>query len=111
MSRARGIGSCDEIASHLVSEGGGLISIFYHTCEFVQQEFWDGVNFKRGAIPPREEWQPPGQLAAAQTEQAFARFGQYLDHMAANPAVVFITASQLPRLLSRPAARRRRIAG
>ena len=35
----------------LRKQGGGTISIYYHPCEFIHTEFWDGVNFKRGANP------------------------------------------------------------
>src|SRR5437899_1679256 len=79
-------------------DGGGLISIFYHPCEWVHQQFWDGVNFARGANPPREEWKPPPQRPAEQTEAAFERFGQYIDHIRAIPGVRFITAADLPKL-------------
>src|SRR5438270_149298 len=41
----------------LQGEGGGIISIYYNPCEFVHKEFWDGVNFKYGANPPRGRWQ------------------------------------------------------
>ena len=51
-----------QIAGRLRGEGGGLISIYYHPCEWVHREFWDGVNFRRGANPPREQWRPPPQL-------------------------------------------------
>jgi len=37
-----------QVEDRLKGDGGGLISIFYHPCEWVHQEFWDGVNFKRG---------------------------------------------------------------
>ena len=43
------------IADRLRGQGGGLISIFYHPCEWVHKEFWDGVNFRRGANPPRKQ--------------------------------------------------------
>jgi hypothetical protein len=79
-------------------EGDGLISIFYHPCEWVHVEFWDGVNFRRGANPPREEWKPPRQLPAEETEAAFQRFGQYIDHIRSLPKVRFITAGDLPEL-------------
>ena len=85
-----------EIAERLRGEGGGLISIFYHPCEWVHQEFWDGVNFKRGANPPRGQWKAPPQRPAAETEGAFERFGQYIDHIRAIPGVYFITAHDLP---------------
>jgi hypothetical protein len=77
-------------------EGGGLISIFYHPCEWVHLKFWDGVNFSRGANPPREEWKLPPQRTAEETEAAFAKFGDYIDHIRAIPGVRFITASELP---------------
>ena len=79
-------------------EGGGLVSIYYHPAEWVHEEFWDAVNFRRGANPPREAWQPPPQLPAAATEAAFARFERYVDAMRSLPGVIFVTASDLPRL-------------
>ncbi|HEV2391940.1 MAG TPA: hypothetical protein VG146_06205 [Verrucomicrobiae bacterium] len=86
------------IADRLREQGGGLISIYYHPCEWVHQEFWDGVNFRRGANPPREQWRPPPQRPAAETEAAFDRFSQYIDYIRAIPGLRFITASQLPGL-------------
>jgi hypothetical protein len=79
-------------------DGGGLISIFYHPCEWVHRQFWDGVNFSRGANPPREEWKLPPQRTAEETEAAFQQFGQYLDHIRTIPGVRFITASDLPQI-------------
>ena len=86
------------IAERLRGEGGGLISIFYHPCEWVHQEFWDGVNFRRGANPPREDWKAPPQRPAAETEAAFQRFGEYIDHIRLIPGVTFVTASDLPQI-------------
>jgi hypothetical protein len=86
------------IAERLRTKGGGLISIFYHPCEWVHQQFWDGVNFARGANPPREEWKAPPQRTREETEGAFERFGQYVDHIKSIPGVKFITASDLPEL-------------
>src|SRR5438132_1768861 len=87
-----------QIANRLRADGGGLISIFYHPCEWVHQEFWDGVNFRRGANPPREEWKPPPQRPADQTEGAFQRFGQYIDYIRSLPNIRFVTAGELPTL-------------
>src|SRR5262245_41707803 len=71
----------EEIRSRLAPRpAGGLISIFYHPCEWVHREFWDGVNFSRGANPPREEWKPPRQRPAAETDAAFQRFADYIDY-------------------------------
>jgi hypothetical protein len=90
------------MAERLAKEGGGIISIFYHPCEWVHQQFWDGVNFSRGANPPREQWKPPAQRSAQETEAAFQRFGQYVDYLRSIPGVRFITASELPSIYSDP---------
>src|SRR3989454_1925464 len=92
------------IANRLRSEeGSGLISIFYHPCEWVHREFWDGVNFRRGANPPREQWQRPPQRPAEETEAAFKRFAEYIDHIRSISGVQFVTASDLPGLYPDPA--------
>jgi hypothetical protein len=90
------------IAERLRNQGGGLISIFYHPCEWVHQKFWDGVNFSRGENPPREEWKAPPQRPLEETEGAFKRFEQYVDHIKAS-GVQFVTASDLPKLYADPA--------
>lgn len=86
-----------QIAQRLAGEGGGLISIYYHPCEWVHQQFWDGVNFSHGANPPREEWKIPPQRPAGQTEQAFSRFEQYVDYIQ-SLGVRFVTAGELPAI-------------
>lgn len=92
-----------EIARRLQdSEHGGLISIFYHPCEWIHMEFWDGVNFRRGANPPREQWKAPPQRTAAETDAAFDRFGQYIDFIRAIPGVRFVTAGELPSIYPDP---------
>ena len=82
----------------LRGEGGGLISIYYHPAEWVHREFWDAVNFRRGANPPREEWQRPRQRPPAETEAAYQRFGAYLDFQRSLPGVEHVTASDLPAI-------------
>jgi hypothetical protein len=79
-------------------EVDGMISIYYHPCEWVHREFWDAVNFRRGANPPREQWQAPPQLPPEETEAAFQRFGQYMDYIRSLPKVRFVTASDLPEI-------------
>ena len=86
------------IANRLSAEGGGLISIYYHPCEWVHTQFWDGVNFARGANPPREAWRPPPQRSKEETDSAFKRFGDYVDFISSLPGVRWITASDLPGL-------------
>jgi hypothetical protein len=92
----------DMVSRLLAEDQGGLISIFYHPCEWVHVEFWDGVNFRRGANPPREQWKPPGQLPPEQTDAAFLRFAEYIDHIRSIPQVQFVTASDLPLIYPDP---------
>jgi hypothetical protein len=75
--------------------GGGTISIYYHPNEWVHTEFWDGVNFRRGANPDRADWKMPGTRPAAETEQAFHDFDQYIRFIKAQPGVRFATATEL----------------
>jgi hypothetical protein len=82
----------------LRGEGGGLLSIYYHPAEWVHREFWDAVNFRRGANPPREEWKPPPQRPPEETEAAYRRFERYVDYQRSLPGVKHVTASDLPRI-------------
>jgi hypothetical protein len=91
----------------LLAEGGGVVSIFYHPCEFVHKEFWDGVNFRKGANPPRERWKAPPQKTAEETRSAYAVFENYVRFLKRFPDVQFITASEAARLY-RDRARGRR---
>ena len=86
------------IVQRLRQDGGGLVSIFYHPCEWIHLEFWDGVNFRRGANPPPEQWKAPPQRTAAETDAAFERFGQYIDYIRSLPGVRFVTAGELPTI-------------
>jgi len=94
----RGCAAFKAAYDRLRAEGGGLISIYYHPAEWVHQEFWDAVNFRRGANPPREEWKRPPQRPAAETEAAYHRFEKYLDYQLALPGVKHVTASDLPAI-------------
>jgi len=86
------------IAERLRHGGGGAISIYYHPCEWVHRQFWDGVNFARGRNPPRSEWKAPSQRTPEETDAAFRRFGQYIDRLRSMPGVRFVTASDLPTI-------------
>lgn len=88
----------------LRKQGGGTISIYYHPCEFIHTEFWDGVNFRRGANPSRSEWKLPGVKPAAEIEKAFNDFEQYVKFIKALPEVRFVTVDELLRLYGDRAA-------
>src|SRR5205823_2561093 len=81
----------------LLAEGGGVFSIIYHPCEFVHAAFWDGVNFRAGANPPREEWKLPPTKTAEESQAAFRTFEEYVRFMHRFPEVRFVTATQLAR--------------
>jgi hypothetical protein len=95
-----------KVAETLRARGGGTISIYYHPSEWVHAEFWDAVNFNKGANPPREAWKRPRTRPAAETEAAFADFEQYIRFIKQQPGVTFVTASDLMRLYADDAATR-----
>jgi hypothetical protein len=78
----------------LLGEGGGVVSIFYHPCEFVHKQFWDGVNFANGANPPRERWQLPPAKTAEESRVAYQVFEDYVRFIKRFPEVQFITATE-----------------
>jgi len=77
----------------LVQEGGGIVSIWYHPCEFVHKKFWDSI-FADGANPPREAWTPPPQKTAEETRLAFENFEAWIRYIKSFPDVAFVTARE-----------------
>jgi hypothetical protein len=82
----------------LLAEGGGIVSIFYHPCEFVHKEFWDGVNFRKGANPPREKWKLPKEKNEEEKKIAYQVFEDYIHFIKRFPDVQFITATEAAKL-------------
>jgi hypothetical protein len=82
----------------LLADGGGIVSIFYHPCEFVHRQFWDDVNFRNGANPPREEWKPPPAKTPEESKLAYQTFENYIRFMKRFADVQFITATEAARL-------------
>ncbi len=97
-SLAQGKAGFVKVAARLRAGGGGTISIYYHPNEWVQTEFWDAVNFARGANPPPEQWKRPGTRSAQETERAFADFEEYIRFIKAQEGVRFVTATDLASL-------------
>lgn len=77
----------------LLREGGGLVSIFYHPCEFVHRRFWDSI-FRNGVNPPREEWTPPPQKTPEESRVAYETFESWIRYIKSFPDVKFITATE-----------------
>ena len=87
-----------EARKKLLAEGGGIVSTVYHPCEWVHLQFWDGVNFAKGANPPRDKWVRPPQKTEEQTRISKRIFVDYVMFMKRFKDVEFITASQAARL-------------
>jgi len=85
----------DEAVTRLASAGGGVISIYYHPTEFVTTEFWDAVNFSRGANPDPEKWVKPRRRTAEDSERCYGVLRRFVQHMKAQPGVRFVNARDL----------------
>jgi hypothetical protein len=96
-----------EARKALLAEGGGVVSIYYHPCEFVHREFWDGVNFRKGANPPREKWKEPEKMTSEESKAAFRVLDEYVSFMQRFDDVKFITAPEAAKLYKDRAAGRR----
>jgi len=78
--------------------GGGIISLYFHPCEFIHREFWDLVNFAHGANPPRDQWKLPPMKSPEEAERAFHYFEDLVTLMKSLPGVEFVTASEALKL-------------
>ena len=94
----------DEAASRLRAAGGGVISIYYHPTEFVTTEFWDAVNFSKGAVRDRQDWVKPKRRSADDSERCYRLLKAYVAHIKQTPDVQFIAGSQLLDIYDSPVA-------
>ncbi len=94
----------DRASAELARSGGGVISTYYHPNEFVTTEFWDGVNFAKGANPERSQWRLPQKRTAESSERAYRILRGYVEHAKKVPGVRFVTARDLLRLHAGPQA-------
>ena len=78
---------------------GGLVSIYYHPCEWATHGFWDGVNFGRGANPPRSEWKPAPLRTQKEMRAGLELFSRYLGYVKDYPGVEIITGRQVVNAL------------
>jgi hypothetical protein len=82
----------------LQSRGGGVVNVYYHPCELVHRQFWDGVNFARGANPSPREWKLPPVKDPPAIEQAFRNFEAFVLAVKATPGVRFVSGRDLVAL-------------
>src|SRR5260370_24289869 len=95
----------DRMASELATRGGGVISIYYHPTEFVTTEFWDAVNFAKGADRERNDWRRPHRRTEADSERCYGILRAYVAHMKNVPGVRFATAREMLQLYAGPTPR------
>lgn len=84
---------------------GGVASLWFRPCEFVESRPWDEVNFARGAQPAHDEWKQPPLKSPQESERAFEYFQGLISYIKSFPRAEFVTASQAASLLSDPAQR------
>ncbi|HZE97021.1 MAG TPA: polysaccharide deacetylase family protein [Planctomycetota bacterium] len=77
----------------LMKEGGGIISVYYHPCEWIHKQFWDSI-FKNGVNPAREDWQMPPQKTAEETKVAYETFEAWIRYIQTLPDLQFITVGE-----------------
>src|SRR5262245_47898748 len=83
-----------EARKKLLADGGGIVSIYYHPCEFVHRQFWDGANFAKGANPPPEKWKLPEAKTEEESRIAYETFFNYIQFIKRFADVKFITARE-----------------
>ena len=82
----------------LLAEGGGIVHIYYHPCEFVHDKFWDSI-FLDGRNPPRKAWKVPPAKTPEQSRIAYDNFEFYIRWIQHTfDDVEFINATDAARL-------------
>ena len=92
----------DADVQKLQSNGGGVISTYFHPTEFVTTEFWDAMNFAKGADRERADWERPHLRTREASERCFAVLKSYVEHAKSIPGVRFVTAQDLLQLYQPP---------
>jgi hypothetical protein len=95
----------DETVRRL-SGTGGVISIYYHPTEFIATEFWDAVNFSKGAMPERAKWVGPKRRTAEDSERCYGVLRRFVEHARGVSGVRFVGADELLRLYGSPVPER-----
>jgi hypothetical protein len=83
---------------------GGVLVMYTHPCRLVTDQFWDGVNFSRGANPPREQWRPAPLRPPEQIEGLKRDFDAFLAWVVKQPGVELTTYSALHAAHRQPPA-------
>jgi hypothetical protein len=84
----------DTYLSMTSRKAGGVISLSFRPCEFVEKESWGAVNFRDGANPPPDQWKSPPLKTPEETEKAFQYFEGLVLFLKSFPRVQFLSASR-----------------
>ena len=91
----KGINEFNSIVKRLLDEGNGVISIWYHPCEFSTYEFWDAVNFSRGKNPDRASWVVPKVKSYEEMKRDLTYLSEYIGHIVSHSDVETLTAREI----------------
>src|SRR5439155_16890766 len=83
---------------------GGVLVMYTHPCRIVTTQFWDGVNFARGANPPSEQRRPAPLLTPEKIEALKRDFDAFLGWVVTQPGVALTTYSALHAAHRQPPA-------
>lgn len=92
----------NEIRNRLMDAGGGTVSIYYHPCEFATHEFWDAVNFAKGANPDRSAWVQPRVKTREKMERELSLLSEYVRYVSSQPNVRCVTANDARDIYADP---------
>lgn len=88
------INNFNSILRRLLDEGGGVISIWYHPCEFATYEFWDAVNFSRGKNPRQTNWITPKLKPYKEMKRELEYFSEYVSYITSHSDVQILIARE-----------------
>jgi len=94
--------SASETMSRLSRNGGGTMTTWIHPNECVETEFWDAINFNRGATPPPDKWIRAKMRTRTESEACYRTLRDFVLHLKANPNVRWLTASEVSRVYEGP---------
>jgi hypothetical protein len=72
-----------------------------HPTRAISQDFWDGVNFARGANPPRSEWNPAPRHDPALIPTMQANYRRLCDYLRHDPRLEIVGWGDLIRRFDR----------
>ncbi len=91
------IGEFDAIAGRLHAEGGGMLHISSHECEWVAREFWD-AQFRQGKLVLPQDFRRAPIKSAAEIEGGYADFEELLSHVCQCQETQVITSGEFHEL-------------